>query len=266
MNTYIDIPELLNYPLPFSKDEVFLDEDFDLQEGTTPNEDVFPNAKKIAWMSNQSPGLLIGHLVDKTLQRKVKEWADSLFPDNFLTDKFYKGAIKLFPCTFIKTFPESSSRWHYEGQYPWTTDKYGPFTRTSAVLNFKVVGEDNSDVVFGEPSQYVQQTVESLYNQLPDNPGVNDVQWCKDKNIRSNLYSDAIWSIDEQVVEIDRKIGYESPFLLNLGHLHDHPNPWHRVDNTKCTQSRISFRLMVNEQIPFSYWKDLIQKGEFLKC
>ena len=262
-NTYWDIPELLNFPLPFTADDILLDSDFALQDGHQPAEYVFTNAQKIAWTTNEeAPNLQIGFIKDKQISKLMQEWALDIFPNNFFTRAFYNRPTKTFPATLVMTKASESSRWHYEGFYPWTKLEEG-FARTSAVLNIKLKADEDSDIVFGQPSEYVLNTVEQLYNLRT--PG-QDVQWCKDKNIRSNFYSDAIMTIDDNVTEIDRKINYDCPFLLNLGHQDTHPNPWHRVENSRTKEPRISFRLMCNEELPMSHWANLHKECKLINA
>ena len=260
-NTYWDIPELLKFPLPFTADDILLDSDFALQDGHQPAEYVFTNAQKIAWTTNEeAPNLQIGFIKDKQISKLMQEWALDIFPSNFFTRAFYNRPTKTFPATLVMTKASESSRWHYEGFYPWTNLQEG-FARTSAVLNIKLKADEDSDIVFGKPSDYVLDTVEQLYKaRTPE----QDVQWCKDKNIRSNFYSDAIMTIDDQVTEIDRKVNYDSPFLLNLGHADTHPNPWHRVENSRTTEPRISLRLMCNENVSMKHWIDLHKEGKLI--
>lgn len=263
VNTYFDIPELLKYPLPFKAEDVLLDSDFALQDGHQPAQKVMAEATKIAWTTNEeAPNLQIGFLKDKTLSRQMQEWALDLFPNDFFTKAYYKSAHKSFPATLVMTKPSETTRWHYEGFYPWTRTDEG-FSRTSCVLNIKFKANEDSDIVFGQPNDYVLDTVEQLYkSRTPE----QDVQWCENKNIRSNFYSDAIMTIDENVTEIDRKVNYDCPFLLNLGHPDTHPNPWHRVENSRADEPRISFRLMCNENIPMKHWIELHKQGKLLNA
>ncbi len=261
MNTYFDIPELLKYPLPFTAEDILLDSDFDLQDGHQPAVEVFNKATNIAWTTNEeAPNLQIGFLKNKQISRLMQEWALDIFPDNFFTKAYYKRPNKSFPATLVMTKPSETTRWHYEGFYPWTKTDEG-FARTSCVLNIKFKANEDSDIVFGQPNNFVLNTIEQLYkSRTPE----QDVQWCENKNIRSNFYSDAIMTIDENVTEIDRKVNYDCPFLLNLGHMDTHPNPWHRVENSRATEPRISFRLMCNENLPMQHWVDLHKKGNLL--
>ena len=64
----------------------------------------------------------------------------------------------------------------------------------------------------------------------------------------------------------DRKVTYDCPFLLNLGHLDTHPNPWHRVENSRTAEPRISFRLMCNEKYAMKHWVDLYKQGNLLNA
>ena len=265
-NTFWDIPELLDFPLPFTAEEILLQEDFDLQDGYQDPEHVIRQSKKVGWTTNQeAPNLQIGWLTDKNISRLLQEWARDIFPQDFFSQTYYKMPNKTFPATLVMTKAGESTRWHYEGFYPWTnlTEQLTNPGRTSCVLNMKLSGKTDNDIVFGQPSEKVVNTVERLYNQRTLE---QDVQWCENKNIRSNFYSDAIMTIDEEVTEIDRKVTYDCPFLLNLGHLDTHPNPWHRVENSRTAEPRISFRLMCNEKYSMKHWVDLHKEGKLLNA
>jgi len=272
-DTFWDIPELLDYPLPFTADELLLQEDFDLQDGYQHSQAVFDNAKNIAWTTNtEAPDLQIGWLISKELSRTLNEWANDIFPKDFLSPKFYQMPRKIFPSTLVMTKPSETSRWHYEGFYPWTNfesytgshleQKLG-HKRTSCSLNIKLRANNDSDLVFGMPNERIQKEVEHLSINRRDS---FDVQWNEDKSIRSNIYSDAVMFINEEVKEIDRKVKYDCPFLLNLGHLDTHPNPWHRVENSRASEPRITFRLMLNEEYPMKHWIDMHNEGKLLNA
>ena len=124
-----------------------------------------------------------------------------------------------------------------------------------------MVGGNDSDVVFGRPNNYLVNTVKRLY--LARTPK-EDLQWCENKNIRSNSFVDAIMTIDDHIVEIDRKERYDCPFLLNLGHMDTHPNPWHHIENSRETEPRISLRMMCNRKYSMKHWVDLHKQGKFL--
>ena len=68
-------------------------------------------------------------------------------------------------------------------------------------------------------------------------------------------------TIDENITEIDRKVNYDCPIKLR-----DIPYylTWHRVENSRADEPRISFRLMCNENIPMKHWIEL--QGKKIKC
>ena len=50
------------------------------------------------------------------------------------------------------------------------------------MLQIKNEANEDSDIVFDNPNDYVLDTVEQLYKL-----NEQDVQWCENKNIRSNF-------------------------------------------------------------------------------
>ena len=278
VDTYWDIPELLDYPLPFTAEELILQEDIDLQDGFQEMSSVGEKAKNVIWQAykenaeTEGDNLYVGVIKNKKFSHLLTEWAKDIFPEDFFSHKFHMMAHKIFPATLIMTKASKTSFWHYEGFYPWSNYQSYPgaeleqllgHKRTGCTLNIKLKADNDSDLVFGRPNDRIMNEVERLYINRRN---AQDVQWNKDMNIRTNMYSDALMFHNEEVVEIDRKVNYDSPFLLNLGHLDTHPNPWHRVENSRTSEPRITFRLMLNEEYPMKHWIDMHNEGKLLNA
>ena len=91
VDTYWDIPELLDYPLPFTAEELILQEDIDLQDGFQEMSSVGEKAKNVIWQAykenaeTEGDNLYVGVIKNKKFSHLLTEWAKDIFPQDFFS-------------------------------------------------------------------------------------------------------------------------------------------------------------------------------------
>lgn len=284
--------ELTNLENPFTAEDLFVDEDWDLFENYQIGKMNY-HAGSIRWFDghldvstidpvynavkdNTSQFSGVGWITDKKVMKTMKEFANDCLPDNFIKGMWHTPTgQRLFPVTVLAW--DKSSDWHMEGcRWDWQRQVFFRDIRSTTVCNFKMLGQDDtSSIDYAEPSKKMIDTLERLTKEFVEYEGgiehdgvvkgqkmtfkprteEQGLMVCGQNDVISPPGED-IWL--KELTPICTKTGYANPFLMNL-------EQWHKVNSGSNNSSRVTLRFMADKDIPFSHWEEMVDNGTFLK-
>ena len=281
--------------LPFTVDELFTDEDYEIIYGNDTSNEPLIYTENILWCKNLTShkndngedilkvskgttGLLRNR--PNKLSRIFWEWVKDTYHEKWIGDLFKGANFENFAPVSILVW-NNNSPWHME---PGETDVnilklinehsskkkvWGPWWRVSTtVCNFRLLGDDkNSSIHFAEITDEFHKTIlhtrQKFYRKwFKTNTGIFvsavDDENCptfQSCNDSDQIINDDKWINHMKVNEI--KNGFESPFMLNLGNLH-------RVF-VGDQSPRVTFRLHSSKNLDWNAIKTYRSKGILLK-
>ena len=281
--------------LPFTVDDLFTDEDYDLVYGKNTSTDQLVYTENIIWCRN-----LTSHTNEKgdeilkvakgatgllrnrpnKLSRVFWEWVNDTYHEDWIGDLFKGGYFENFAPVSILVWNDNSP-WHME---PGETDAnilkniqsnistkkwWGPWWRVSTtVCNFRLLGDDkNSTIHFADITDEFYNTIldtrQKFYDKWIEADSGFFVSAVNDENFPTfQSYGDS-----DQIINVDAwhnhmtvkeiKNGFESPFMLNLGNVH-------RVF-VGDQSTRVTFRLHSSKKLDWITIKQYRDTGVLLK-
>lgn len=288
---FCEIPQL---EPPFSVDELFGDEDYNLFYGDydPATSKAVIRTNKLTWydanVNARNAGNIhftnyystftgMGYITHKPTIKRFQEYVYDTFNKNFIVKM-----LNPFPGKFV--FPSNiiawtdNSRWHCEGpRDPAHRNSDALAKRFNTVCNFRLMGEtSDSKILFGEPSERLTNKVAQLIKEFDASndkittelsAGLKQQQYVNNTNIQEgvsvNFESDTIGYQSEKLWEDDIEIkavkeGFSNPFIMNL-------SQWHKVCVGESKSPRVTLRLLANKDVPFKDWEKMLDEGTFLK-
>lgn len=272
---YID----LDIPLPINPQELFDDKDIEFIEC----ENSFPKYSEpftttnIHWnvFKKPTPDGTIGFITNKDILDKCKDFFESTFKINPLTDKQRPG-YGYYPITLVKF--NQTSAYHREGFADWYTDEHKKLfkSRFQMAINFKMYGDvEGTEVRFGEPSNLIVEQEKKLTNKILERNRKRVAKGGEqlgtkhfsrvsvsndDKTMSVYLGRTGFYDKNFEEENIETKVvrqGYYSPFIINV-------QQWHKV--VTSTKPRVSLRFMCGDKYTFEELEQLHAGGNLINA
>lgn len=267
----------LDIKLPFTVDELFTDQDYDVISQVDRTEGAVQTAN-LYWIFAEREIGNAAWIHSTAIKRRLKEYMLDTFAIPFLPKSIPIGLTgrSAFPATLLCFTADNF--FHKEG---YTDDmctnldrEKAHYGRINYSLNFKLLGPvENSGTFFGEPSDTVIKwdqtggdiaeeyyrthkvhTVDPYYTHM-----VNDKPAYQYKHRRSGFWDHADINQHDYITTVAKKEGFEKPYIINL-------SKFHRVDMTPTLEPRVAMRIHGNwEKYSFDYIQQLYNEGKLLK-